>query len=281
MHTVQHILFIVSLVSLFSCNENEVITPNVDTTSKKYLHLSHTRTNSNPLMEPVAESLDYSKFDMLWLGGDLAHLTSADDVTMNRADSIFDIGNPNTLWALGNHDYTDLNKIQQYTNRPAYYTTQKNGITLVVLDSQDSLSNIVGNQKTFLMGILDTIQESTHLILLHHKLVWMYDNPTLQPQIASVSNGPLGSCFYCINPNNFNSDIYPELVNVKNRGVEVICLAGDLGFKVTEFAHTTPDGIHFLASGIENGNAGNKALLFSHDVANKSLSWEFKLLSDL
>ncbi|MDA7762420.1 hypothetical protein N8927_04450 [Crocinitomicaceae bacterium] len=274
------ILLILLFLSILSCNKDEMIEPVINK-SKYYLHLSHTRTNSNPLMDTEAENLDFSNYEVLLLGGDLAYLTSADNITMNRVDSIFNVGNANTLWSLGNHDYTDLTKVEQYTNRPPYYSAHKDGITFVVLDTQDSLSNIVGSQKEYLMGILDTVQESTHLILLHHKLIWMYDDILLEPQISSVSNGPLDSCFYCINPNNFNSEIYPELVEVQSRGIEILCIGGDIGFNANEFEHITPDGIYFLASGINNNSADNKALLFIHDIANQSLEWEFRLLSDL
>lgn len=265
---------------LFSCKKEDVIVIPVSE-SKSYLHLSHTRTNSNPSMDSVVEKVDFRKFDMLWLGGDLAHLTSADDATMTHVDSIFDIGNINTLWALGNHDYTDLNRVEEYTNRPPYYSMNQDGITFIILDTQDSLSNIIGAQKDFLLGVLDTIQESTHLVILHHKLIWMYGNAYLEPQISSISNGGLGSCFYCINPNNFNSEIYPKLVEIKQRGIEVLCIGGDIGFKVTEFEYQTSEGIYFLASGITNNEKNNKALLFQHDLTTNSLTWSFKLLTEL
>ena len=64
----------------------------------------------------------------------------------------------------------------------------------------------------FLFEVLDTIQQSNHLIILHHKLIWMYDHDVLESQISSVSNADLGGCFNCINPNNFYSEIYPKLV---------------------------------------------------------------------
>lgn len=268
------------IFSLFSCKKDELPEPFANET-RTYLHLSHTRTNNNPLMVEEAEILDFNKYDMLWLGGDLAMQTSADAVTMNRADSIFNLGDANTLWALGNHDYSNLDKVQQYSNKPVYYTTHNEGITYIVLDTQDSLSNIVGAQKDLVLSVLDTIQESSHLILLHHKLIWMYDNPTLEPQISSVSNAHLDNCFYCINPNNFNTEIYPELVKVQSRGTEVLCIGGDIGFKANEFEYRSPDGIYFLASGIDFNGTNNKALLFHHDVENRSLDWEFKSLSDL
>ncbi len=275
------ILIPLLIVFLGSCTRDETVEPSIVPEIKNYIHISHTRTSSNPFMDSLVERIDFSKFDMLWLGGDLAHLTSQDDYTMAHVDSVFDVGNINTLWSLGNHDYSDLNRIQNFTNRPPFYSYYKDGITFIVLDTQDSLSNIIGAQKDFFEGIVDTIQESSHLIILHHKLIWMYGNSYLEPQISSVSNGELGSCFYCINPNNFYTDIYPKLLEVKQKGIEVICIAGDIGFKVKEFKYITSDGIYFLASGISSGTIGNKALIFHHDITNKKLTWEYKLIRDL
>lgn len=251
--------------------------------NQHYLHIAHTRTSSNPGMDEVAESLDYSYFDMLWLGGDLAWSTSTDDLTMMHVDSIFNLDDENTLWALGNHDYANLGRIQAYTDRPAYYAYHKNGITFLVLDTQDSLSNIVGQQKELFLNVSDTISESSHLIILHHKLIWMYGDPYLEPQIPYISNAGLGgsACFSCIHANNFYRDIYPELLRVEDKGVEVICLAGDIGFRSNEFEYVTPEGIQFLASGIEAGIPSNKALLFHHDPGSEELTWEYVLLSEL
>ncbi|MDP2723120.1 MAG: metallophosphoesterase [Bacteroidales bacterium] len=275
------ILFI-SLVSLgSSCNKNETPSPEVDPIQKNYIHISHTRTGINPNMDSIAELIEYKKFDMVWLGGDMANLTSQDDETMYHIDSILGLGNFNTLWSLGNHDYSDLVRIQSFTNRPPYYSYNKDGITYIVLDTQDSLSNIVGFQKELFDHVVDTINKSSHLVILHHKLIWMYNNPDLEPQIDSIPNGGFGDCFFCINPNNFYTDLYPKLLEVKRRGIEVICIGGDIGFNAKEFHYTTKEGLHFLASGISAGSHENKALIFKHDITNKRLTWEFKLISGI
>ncbi len=269
------------LMLLVFCKNDKITSQVTIPDIKKYIHIAHTRTNTNPQMDSVVERLDFNEFDMLWLGGDMAQLTSADDKTITHVDSVFDIGNKNTLWSLGNHDYSDLNRIQKFTHRPPFYAYNKNGLTIVVLDTQDSLSNIVGAQKKFFEGIVDTIQDSSHLIILLHKLVWMYGNTDLEPQIAEISNGRFGDCFHCINPNNFYTELYPKLLEVKKKGMEVYCISGDIGFHAKEFEYTTSDGIHLLASGIYSGKVGNKALLFHHDIAKKELTYEFKLISDL
>lgn len=275
------ILLSLTIVLSTSCKKARRVHKSNHQATKEYLHLSHTRTNVNPKMDSISESIDYSEYDMLWLGGDLAYLTSEDDQTMLHVDSIYDLGNKNTLWSLGNHDYSDLARIRKFTHRPAYYSFHSNGISFIVLDTQDSLSNIAGAQKAFFEGIVDTVHSSTHVIILHHKLIWMYGNIELEPRISSISNGESGECFYCINPNNFYSDIYPKLLEVKKRGIEVICIGGDIGIKAKEFEYITADGIYFLASGISSGSTENKALLFHHDTLSKTLRWEYKLTSEL
>lgn len=276
------LVFVFMLFSSFSsCEKEEIIKPINTSSTRNYLFISHTRTDSNPKMDSIIEKVDYKKFDMLWLGGDLANLTSLDDFTMSHIDSIFDIGNENTLWALGNHDYSDLKRVQAFTFRQSFYSFFKNGITFIVFDTQDNFSSILGQQKELFDSVLDTIQLSSHLVILHHKLLWMYNNPSLYPQISSVSNGEFGECFYCLNENNFYTDIYPKLLEVSKKGIQVICIGGDIGIKVKEFEFTTPEGIHFLASGISAGAIDNKGLVFFHDITNKKITWEFRLIYDL
>ena len=265
------------ILCITSCKKDKVLVPEI----KEYLHIAHTRTNANPDLDSVVEQLDFKKYDVLMLGGDLAQLTSDDEATMQHVDSIFNFGSENTLWSLGNHDYTDLNRVQNYTNRPPYYAYNKNGITFIVLDTQDDYSNITGQQKIFFDAVVDTIQSSSHLILLHHKLIWMYGDSYLESLVSSTSNAPIGSCFYCINPNNFYTNIYPKLLNVKQRGIDVLCIGGDIGFNAKSFVHKTEAGIYFLASGINAGSNSNKALFFRHDVYNRKLIWEYKPISEL
>jgi hypothetical protein len=246
-----------------------------------YLHLSHTRTNQNPFLDSKVEIIDFSKFEILLLGGDLAFLTSQNEATMNYVDAVYDLSNENTLWSLGNHDTNSVALVESYTNRMSYYAYSKNKICFLVLNTQDSLSNIVGDQLDFFNNVMDTIQESSHLIILTHKLIWMYSHPILQSQIDSISNGQYGSCSYCVNPNNFYDDIYPRLIEAKVGGIEVLCIAGDIGIKTKEFSFITDENITFLASGIWYNDDGNKALILNHNLVKKELYWEFMLIDNL
>ena len=268
-------IYFLIFVLIYSCNNNSKSQLN-HSSAKKYLHLSHTRTNKNPKMDSVIETIDYTKYDMLWLGGDLAKSTSISRNAITHVDSIFNLGSTNTLWSLGNHDYRNLSLVKEHTNRLPYYSYHKNGITFLVLDTQDSLSNIVGKQMQLVRKVVDTLKHSSHLLILHHKLIWMYNNPELESRVKKTSNGKIGDCFHCINPNNFYSDIYPLLLKTKQKGIEVICIGGDIGYKTKEFEYVTPEGVYFLASGIKfNHNSENKGLVFEHDILTK---WDFVLL---
>ena len=246
-----------------------------------YLLISHTRTDDTYGVYSKVETIDYNKYSVLLLGGDLSGLTSLADSVMSYASSIYNFGSENTLWALGNHDYNNLSLVQSYTNRPAYYTYYKNGITFIVIDTQDSLSSIVGEQQQMFNNVIDTISKSSHLVMLYHKLIWMYGKSELESQVESVSNGWLGSCFYCINPNNFYQDIYPRLVEVKNKGIEVVCLAGDIGLNSKKYEYLSTDSIQFLASGMWYNDSINYGLVFNHNITTQELTWDFKLIDDL
>ena len=271
------ILVFILMPGISSCRKDK----NIEPVLKRYLHLSHTRRDSNPLMDSLTETIDYTVYDMLWLGGDLAYLTSDDQETIKHVDSIFDLGNFNTLWALGNHDYSDLNTINNITQRPPYYAYYANGLTFLVLDTQDSVSQIIDEQLALVNSVLDTISYSSHLIVLHHQLIWLSGNPELEGDANDISNGPLGECSYCIHENNFYKDIYPGLVMAEENGIEVICIAGDIGSKTKSFSHLTEDGIQFLASGIKADQSGNLGLLFEHDETNRKLRWFFLPVAEL
>lgn len=133
------------LVLCLSCTRDQGVSP-IACSSACYLHLSHTRTDSNQDLDPDIERLDFGHYDMLWLGGDLAVATSKDDSTMMLIGELFDVERSTTLWSLGNHDYADTDKIMDYTNRPTYYSHHHNGITVVVLDTELNASKIVGDQ---------------------------------------------------------------------------------------------------------------------------------------
>ena len=248
----------------------------------QYIHLSHFKIKPTPFISPQISNLDLKEYQVVMLGGDLADSTTKDVQAMEYLDSIFDFDNENTLWSVGNHDFAgDTALIQEFTERKHHFAHTKNGVCFLILDTQMDSSNIVNEQLDFVDSLLDTIQKSTHLIVLHHKLIWLYNNSTFNTDsINKVSNAHLGNCNYCLNPNNFNKRIYPKLKKVQKQGIQVICIGGDVGKKVKEFEHITEDGVVFLGSGIEENDTTNKVLIFNHDLNSKQLTWEFKPVNE-
>ena len=272
-------ILLLAMISLSACQDDD------DTMTSEsgmtYLHLSHTRLDVNPLIDDAAAEINYGLYDVVMLGGDLAQSSSADDETMIHLDTIFDLSDETTLWSLGNHDYSDLDRIMEYTDRLPYYAYHSDGVTFVVLDTQDSLSHIKGNQLDFFNDVVDTIASSSHLIVMSHKLIWMPGNAELEPMIEDVANGEFDSCNFCTNPNNFYQDLYPSLVELEEKNVEVICIGGDIGTREKSFSHRTAEGIDLLASGIESGDRGNQALVFEYDMSERQLTWEFVDIEEL
>lgn len=247
----------------------------------EFIHIAHTRTGDNAVFLDDLQRINFQQFDLRLLGGDLAAHTSADEATMDSLDRFFDFRNPNTLWTLGNHDYDDLALVETYTERPTFFAHHFKGISFVVLDSQDSLSNITAAQIELIKAVLDTMESSSHLVLLTHKLIWLQDEGELAAQINDIANGEAGSCFYCTNPNNFYQEVYPLLVSARQHGVEIYCIAGDVGFKTKTYYHQTAEGIHFLASGLNGSDPDNQVLLFEYDEETQVLDWVFARLSQI
>jgi hypothetical protein len=269
-------LMLLALISLlYACQTSE------EDTGIRYLHLAHVRTMDtvNQTVDPRLETLDYSPYELLLLGGDLTEESSKERSTLEYLDKIFDLGSPSTLWALGNHDNANNDWVMEFTRRPITFTQHHRGITYVVLYTQeekDWMCTITGEQLEMLQQVCDTIAESSHLIVMTHKLVWIMDNPDFAQHQGKGAYD--WSCNYRIHENNWNDDILPRLREVQNRGTQVIMLAGDIGNNVLQFEEHTSDGLVYLASGlpVDPAKAAQaKALVFRHDPETRTLNWSF------
>lgn len=268
------LFFITVVMFLFSCEESIVDTPN------SYIYLAHTRLNTNDSVYHKVYDIDFSKYDMTLLGGDLSMSSfSKSKVVLPHLDSIFNFKSPATLWSVGNHDNTSDKKFYETTLKKKYHAYQKDDVTFITLNSQDSLSSIVGEQKDFLFSVLDTIQTRS-VLLMSHKLIFMNDHPVLDGRIAEVCNANKGECYHCHNVNNFYQEVYPKLLEVKTRGIQVLWVGGDLGYKTSEFEYVDDQGIVFLGNGFWFPKDWNKVLLFSK-ATDEQLSYKFVHIDSL
>ncbi len=264
-----------TLGSLVSCTESKKA-------YNEYIHVAHTRMwdTIQQKLDPRIEAIDYSQYDLVLLGGDLTEESSKERKTLIYLDSVFNLSSPNTLWALGNHDNAHLDWVEATTGRKYYNHYHKDGITYVVLytqEKEDWICTITGDQRRMLDQVADTISSSSHLIIMTHKLIWIKDHPELAEHQGVKAYD--WSCNYQIHSNDWMTGILPQLQKVQERGVQVIALAGDIGNNVDQFEERTKDSIYYLASGINCDNENSKYLTFTHDVEKGQLSWKFENLN--
>ena len=252
-----------------------------------YIFLGHT-WYFNYKVDPRIEGIDYNTFDRVWLGGDITSASSLEYNYLQYIDSLFDISNPSNQWAFGNHDLRNFNDewIRQITGRKTYNTHYENGITTVVLNlfiTPDDCE-MLDDQFEMLENVCDTIQHSSHLIILVHPGVWG-DVPGLpSPGLYSHSN-QLNWIANCYDSNaKFIDVVYPMLLNVKNKGVTVINVLGDTGVR-KGLSMISDDGIYFISSGIDHTTEGingpDRVLIFDHIPETEELIWQFHNLDSL
>jgi len=248
------------ILTLFSCTEFS--SKNSVENARHFIYLAHTRIKTNDSIYSKIYDIDFSQFDMTLLGGDLSWHSFRGDFILEHMDSLFDFKNPNTLWSIGNHDRTSNKQFYKATLKNKYHAYQNYDVTFITLDSQDSLSSIVGAQKDFLFNVLDTLQ-TKNVVILSHKLIFMNDHPVMDAMISKICNGKKGDCYHCHNTNNFYQDIYPKLRALRNNDVQVFWIGGDLGYRTSEFEYIDENGIRFLGNGFWYPRTHNKVLLFS------------------
>jgi len=233
---------------------------------------------------------------MLLLGGDLCVETSLDTEILESVDSVFHVGNPLVLWSLGNHDLRkgSLRRIEKATNRKSFYAYYHKGITFLVVNTnidKTALSvlrkkQIYEAQNKLIAEVSDTISASSHLVILSHNVVWR-ELDTISSPFANYSK-PFA--FSSDSTRGFKEVIYPLLQSVQKKGVEVVWVAGDMGKWAKSYSFQTPEGIVFLASGINNSvyvpypkkySKANKDKLLIFNYKNRELSWYFADLNFL
>jgi len=275
---------------------------------QRYLYLSHTydwpSAATNDKIDPRVAALPLSEYNQVWLGGDLCSRSSEKVATLHYLDSIFGFSQQRAHWSLGNHDLVegDRARIEQVIQKPSFYTQWQNGLVVLVLDTNFNhpqhgwSGGCAGLEEQYqlIQHVCDTIQEASHLIILHHHV--LLTNTIAQDQID------LRTIYHYYEPNlqlrcepseTFESGIYPQLVAVQRKGVEVILIGGDIGMRAKQFEFQTKDGITFLGAGI-NGSLDpqyapeyvtnfnpDSVLVFTHQPGKERLSWKFMGLEAL
>jgi hypothetical protein len=248
---------------------------------KKIIFIPHPRSEdqTNQSVLKGIEQIDFTEYDMTLLGGDLTYYTSIDRTSMDYCDSIFDLGSENTLWTMGNHDGQHPDLVAEYTHRPRFYSYHKDKITFLVLDVEAgsngfTSSHVTDDQVTMIQNVADTISHSKYLILLHGRLLWMIGNPYFDSKLDSVAESTKQ-----LDTSNFNTVVFPILQQVKNKGIQVLCLGGDKS-KIN-IQYSPEDSITYIASTMapEFSDELNDVVIFTHNLSTDTLTWKFVPLS--
>jgi len=270
------IIFTISFTDLFSQNDSVL----------KFIFVPHPRSDDqvNQSVHSGIAKIDFTKYDVKMLGGDITYDTGKDNATLAYCDNLFDLGSPNTLWCFGNHDVQSGHRslIKKFTGRESYYSYSRDGITFIVLDTEldanaFSSTFIEGNQLQMVKDVCDSITDSRYLILLHHRFMWMINNDYFKSRLTDS----IAASSRSMDTTNFYSDIYPLLQKVKNKGTQVLVLGGDKS-KIN-VAYSPEDSITFYAVRLATDIPDNinNVIVLNYSLQNKELTCNFVPLTEI
>lgn len=255
----------------------------------KYIFLGHTYQHYVPGYKSDLRiyNIDLPQYDGIWLGGDVCSESLLYYSVLEYIDSLYNLTHPNTHWAMGNHDARNgnWNWLEELIGKKTYNTNTYKGITYIVLNTNLTPYDCeqLDDQYQMIMNVCDTIEKSSHLIMLMHHGIWE-GVPGLPPPTTYAQSNLRYYNFNCFTKeSSFVNEVYPQLIKVKNRGVKVICILGDMGARKLDLL--SDDGIRFLGCGLEKSyykdledrkNARTDyALIFKHVPETEWLIWEF------
>jgi hypothetical protein len=266
----------ITAMNLFSQND----------TALKYIFIPHPRSEDqvHQSINTGLAKVDYSKFDVIMIGGDITYNTSKDSATLAYVDKYFDIDNPNTLWSLGNHDvesgHRDL--IKKFTGRESYYAYNRDKVTFLILDTEIEAQSfkrtfITGIQLQMIKNVCDTISDSRYLILIHQRFMWMINSAYFKPQLTDS----IAASSRDMDTTNFYADIYPLLKKVKSKGIRVFLFGGDKS-KIN-INYSPEDSITFYTSRMANDfpDSINNVIVLNYNFQKNIIRCDFVPVSDL
>jgi hypothetical protein len=270
------LLMVISGMSLFSQNNSTL----------KFIFVSHPRTedNVNESVLPGIEKIDFTKYNVKMIGGDITNSTSKNRASLSYCDNLFDLKNPNTLWCFGNHDVQSGNRalIKEFTGRDSYYSYCRDRVTFIVLDTEldangFSRTFIKGDQLQLVKNVCDTISVSKYLILLHSRFMWMINNEYFKTKLTDS----IAASTRSMDTTNFYSDIYPLLQKVKAKGIPVKVLGGDKS-KIN-ITWSPEDSITFYTATMSPDlpDSVNNVMILNYNLQNKTINCNYVTLADI
>lgn len=252
----------------------------------KYVFIGHCyHPDISDKVDHRIETLDFSPYTGIWLGGDVCSAGMVNYSTVEYIDSLFTLNNPETHWALGNHDARNGNWdwYEEFTNRETFYSFSSNGITRIIMNTNIVPYNceLLDAQFELIQNVCDTVTPPNKLILIMHHGIWR-DVPDLIPPILYAHSDLKYWNSNCYDVNStFVNSIYQLLVEVEQNGVDVYCVLGDMGSGVKIFDEISVDGINFIGCGLHSNSPDDNVLIFEIDPETNNLNYNFHNLDSL
>ncbi len=281
------VMFSAILFCAISCKKNDVPARN------SILFLSHIY-KSKTRIDPRVEQLNLNKYEHIWLGGDICGDSDIKYSTLEYINKVLKVDQPGNYWALGNHDVEGENYdwLEKITGKKDFYTIYHKGLNVIVLNTnlEPPECERLKLQNDMFQNVCDTIQESSHLIILSHHVVWNHVKEMPSLWHRANANYPAWQS-RCKPMSRFDHVLYNRLVEVQKRGIQVIFISGDYGQKEKQFQFRCNEGVWFIGSGIDHSNrlmpdtlkntAKDLILLLNHSPENRTLDWQFLDLDSL
>jgi len=276
------IFLVISIAFIEGCSSSDHYGSQFETS--KFIYVSHTRLCTGVGEDRVDErfsQINWGDYDIRIHGGDVLCQTSKEDERLKRACDTFGFLDSNSIWVKGNHDDDSLELLMASIEEREPFRIVKKGITaFVTLDyfmTDDPFDSDYFAEK---LRDLD-LKNTKHLVVLTHYLYWTYKHPEMKGLDESVSNVEICEhADWCLFPNDFMEKIYPILSDYREKGLDVICLAGDAGTRRKTFEFKDKNGINFLANGVNNESSADSVLVFQ-TTADMRLDWKFTALNEL
>lgn len=260
----------------------------------KYIFLGHPYLWGNSQkIDTRVENIDTSEYNGIWLGGDVLSEASLYYSNFEYLDRLFNLSKPTNHWTLGNHDSRNRNRewYSEFTKRPSYYAYSQNGLTTIVMDGNISPLDCENLDKQYAMikGVCDTITQGHLMFLIHHGIA--IDVPGVKNPSGyghSALKNWMGNCD--ADTATYIKTIYPMLVELESKGVNVMHVMGDVGAYKKSYHAVSDDGIDYFGSGINNSynvlknlpiTEPDLVLIFKHIPKEQKMTWEFVELNNI
>lgn len=275
---------------------------------QKILFLGHPYQwgGSGTRLDPRVERIPFDDYDQIWLGGDVCAKLTEKRETLAYVDSVFDFSHRRVHWTWGNHDvfYGGEDWIQQTTGRPDFYLDWKDGLLLAVLNTNllqwprsnpDSVFCArMRAQYDMIRQLADTVRQARQVVVLHHYglLTAGIARGQIDPDTVFNYHKPFLKWVCEDSTRTFEQAIYPELVRIRQKGIPLTLVGGDIGMRAKKLEFTSEEGIVFLGAGINNSVGRewapsyvtnfdpDQALVFRYDPSTGLLRWTFERLAD-